>query len=234
MMILLITAVLILCGNVFITEAEVIPTVQQTTHDLWLITPVSHISDGIVRSYDVSGGAFINDYDTDAMDTSVGDLESRISLMSLGEAYELIDMHVHHDDNFFFIDVSKQNHFTELPESHGVAKMSMIPSRSHSIFDGGVVVIALNYDVATNDSCNDDVPETTYRGYDVGLCAGSCNYEDATCVGSKAAPASQDWCDTCCTETGVTWYDDYTADMKSSPGVMTLVDSYQLIISSNI
>ena len=225
MMILLITAVLILCGNVFITEAEVIPTVQQTTHDLWLITPVSHISDGIVRSYDVSGGAFINDYDTDAMDTSVGDLESRISLMSLGEAYELIDMHVHHDDNFF-IDVSKQNHFTELPEAQGVVKMSMIPSRSHSIFDGGVVVIALNYDVATNDSCNDDVPETTYRGYDVGLCAGSCNYDEASCVGSVATPASQDSCGTCCAGSD--------GRMRLLPGMMIHDNYHQKIASTTI
>ena len=168
------------------------------------------------------------------MDTSVGDLESSIGLVSQGEAYELCDMHVHHDDNVFFTDVSKQNHFTELPESHGVAKMSMKPSRSHSILDDGVVVITYNFDVATNDSCDDYIPDVTYRGYEVGLCAGFCNYDEATCVGSKAAPASQDWCDTCCTETGVTCYDDYTADMKSSPGVMTLDDYYQQIISSNL
>ena len=211
-MVLLITVCIILCGNVFIAEAQNITTM----HYPW--SPVLHIS------HDTYTSGFIKNnmvhYETDAMNTYVGDHEPP------DDRNKLSKMSIHCNS---YIKMTIQNNSSELP----VAEMKMVPSRSHKIFDDGVVVIALNYDVATNDSCNDDVPETTYRGYDVGLCAGSCNYEDATCVGSKAAPASQDWCVTCCTETGITWY-DYTSDMKSFPGVMTLDDSYQQIMCSNI
>ena len=205
-MILLIN--LLLCRNVFLAGDEVITTV----YDPW--SPVLHIS------HDTYTSGFIKNN----MVHSVGDLESSIGLRSLGEAYELRNMHVHHDDNFF-IDVSKQTRFTELPESLGVAKMSMIPSRSHSIFDGGVVVIALNYDLVTNDLC-DYVPEATYRGYEVGLCAGSCNYDEASCVGSVATPASQDSCGTCCAGTD--------GRMRLLPGMMIHDNYHQKIASTTI
>ena len=226
-MVLLITALVILCCNEIIAEAEDITTM----HYPW--SPVSHKSDGIVRSYDVSGDAFIknkvDDYETYAMNTYVGDHEPP------DDRNKLSKMSIHCNS---YIKMTIQNNSSELP----VAEMKMVPSRPHKIFDGGVVMITLNDDVPTNDAYKINVFDTPdvvrpYEyscNYEVGLCAGYCNYEEATCVDSKAAPASQDWCDTCCTETGITWYDDYTADMKSFPGVMTLDDSYQQIMCSNI
>ena len=210
-MLLLITASLILCGNVFIVKAEDITTM----HYPW--SPVSHKSDGIVRSYDVSGGTFIknnmDDYETDAMNTYVGDHEPP------DDHNKLSKMSIHCNS---YTKMTIQNNSSELL----VTEIKMVPSRSHKIFDDGVVVIALNYDVATNDSCNDDVPETTYRGYDVGLCTGSCNYDEASCVGSVATPASQDSCGTCCAGSD--------GRMRLLPGMMIHDNYHQKIASTTI
>ena len=217
-MLLLITASLILCGNVFIVKAEDITTM----HYPW--SPVSHKSDGIVRSYDVSGGTFIknnmDDYETDAMNTYVGDHEPP------DDRNKLSKMSIHCNS---YIRMTIQNNPSELP----VAKMKMVPSRPHKIFDGGVVMITLNDDVPTNDAYKINVFDTpdVFRP-----CECRCNNEDSTFTTFDMATvlpmecswhlvnAYQDRCNTCC----------IAGCKKPFPGVVAEDDSYQMITNTSL